>query len=555
MVSARYRNRYYRILISGGLVAALITIGLNIVANSTTSSLAIVMVAILTAMLLLSFILHETYTLHMVSVAVFVTAIAVASTTRSSPGFPAIWLYIIPPATFLLLGKRVGILWSVVVFTIFTIGAATYPAQTLQNVELAVAAQQFLLSLGILFLTVYFYEDMTHSYSDKLAEREKALRKTSAELASQTALGNQVGSQKDHIEEKFEQKIKETLRFKQAVESSNDAIIMTNPKGKILYVNSAWEHMTGYKLHEVQGGNPRILKSGVTPDHMYETMWATISKGEPFTTEDIVNKRKDGSLYTARLAIYPVVEEGEVLFFVGMEQDISQRKAVEDAKTEFVALASHQLRTPLSAINWYTELVLDKYAKDSPELKKYLTEIYENNQRMVSIVNALLEMSRLEVGNLDIQKEEVQLDEIVNAIIREFNDQVKEKKLGININVPTGVYYKGDRQLLNMILQNLIDNAIRYTPSEGTISIKISQVQHDLLIEVADTGYGIPVRQQSQIFTKLFRAENIKDKDTQGTGVGLYIVKLIVDKLKGSVSFDSTEGKGSAFRVSLPMNY
>jgi len=232
---------------------------------------------------------------------------------------------------------------------------------------------------------------------------------------------------------------------------------------------------------------------------------------------------------------------------------------IDKAKTEFVSLASHQLRTPLTAINWYTEMLLAGDAgKVLPKQKKYLKEIYSGNQRMVGLVNALLSASRLELGTFVFEPEPTDVGALVQSTIAEQKVLLRLKKIQFSTTMEKGlprVY--ADPKLLRVIVQNLLSNAIKYTPEDGSISLTVSVDEHaqQMLILVSDTGYGIPKSQQDKIFSKLFRADNARMKDAEGTGLGLYIVKSIVEHAGGTVSFTSEENKGSVFTVALPLKW
>ncbi|OGZ07294.1 MAG: hypothetical protein A3D65_02240 [Candidatus Lloydbacteria bacterium RIFCSPHIGHO2_02_FULL_50_13] len=285
-------------------------------------------------------------------------------------------------------------------------------------------------------------------------------------------------------------------------------------------------------------------------------MWEKIRAGLTYRTEDIVNKRKDGTTYLAELSIFPISEGEQTLFYVSLCQDISLRKEIDRAKTEFVSLASHQLRTPLSAIRWYSEMLLSKYVGELNEKQKqYVKEIYAGNLRMVELVNALLNVSRLDLGTFAIEPEDVSLVEICESVLSELMPQLTEKTQVVErifANAPA--VYRADPKLVRIIFQNFLSNSVKYTQAGGHIAVEISTKQNMLYIRVADNGYGIPKSQHSKMFQKLFRADNVRQKDTEGTGLGMYIVKAIVEASGGQLSFDSEENKGTTFHVLLPLS-
>ncbi len=236
-------------------------------------------------------------------------------------------------------------------------------------------------------------------------------------------------------------------------------------------------------------------------------------------------------------------------------RDTTKEKEIDLAKTEFVSLASHQLRTPLSAINWYAEMLMNGDAgKMNTEQMDYLKEIYHGNQRMTELVNSLLNVSRLELGTLAIEPKATDIVEIIDSVLDEVKKQVEEKTLQIKKNVAAVGQVSVDPKLTRMIVQNLLTNAIKYTPNNGTITVELEKKKKNLELRIGDTGYGIPKHQQSKIFTKLFRADNVREKIADGTGLGLYIIKMILETGGGSISFKSVENKGTTFFVSIPLS-
>ncbi len=267
----------------------------------------------------------------------------------------------------------------------------------------------------------------------------------------------------------------------------------------------------------------------------------------------------------------PILLNGKSVGGVAIFRDITYEREIDKAKTEFVSLVSHQLRTPLSTVNWYAEMLL---AGDVGELnekqKKYLDEVYRSNQRMVELVNALLDVSSLELGTFVIEPEPTDIIKLVQSVIDEQKPQINAKRMIFSFSSEKNIsLMQADPKHLRMVVQNILSNAVQYTPEGGKIEMSISladppshkasdgQGKKNILLKISDTGYGIPKNQQDKIFTKLFRADNVRDKDTDGTGLGLYIVKSIVENSGGKIWFKSSggeENKGTTFYVSLPLD-
>lgn len=355
--------------------------------------------------------------------------------------------------------------------------------------------------------------------------------------------------------DKYSEQIKINNKLSKAVTASTDAIIMTNKKGSIEYVNPAWEQLNGYTLSEVIGKNPKILKSGLTKNHTYTLLWKHLTNASPYSTEHIINKRKDGSLYAAQVSVFPVTENNQVSYFVGICRDISQRKARERLMSEFVSLASHQMRTPLTVMRWSLELFKTEARQIlSDKNKKLILTLEKNVKRMIHLVNRLLNLSRIENGRLNVSVEELSLQNFISHIQKEIEPFVKHKKLKLSIDYATHVKkIVADKELLNEVFVNLFSNAIKYTPENGTVSCKITSEHDFIYCTISDTGIGIPKNEIKKLFTRFFRASNAVKKDTQGSGLGLYLVKLLIEVMGGSIAIKSKIDAGTQVTISIPI--
>ncbi len=397
-------------------------------------------------------------------------------------------------------------------------------------------------------------------YSSELgffdSDEIKMLEELADDLAfSVASIRNKREKEKAFVE--LEHIAAELRQFKRAVDNASDHIIITDPDAKIVYANRGAERITGYSVKEMIGKTPALWGKQM-PKEFYERMWHTIKTEKESFVGKVKNRRKNGENYLSEFSISPILNDrGDIIFFVGVERDITKEEEVDRSKSEFVSLASHQLRTPLSAINWYAEMLLGGDAGVLTDKQKdYTSEIYASSRRMAELVGALLNVSRIELGTFAIEPKPTDIRDIADSVIKELEPKISAKNQAIVYNYSEDVpdLINIDPNLTRMILQNLISNSVKYTPDGGRISIAISKTENDVVVRVADNGYGIPLNQQGRVFEKFFRADNIIPVETDGTGLGLYIVKEVVEKSGGKIGFESEENVGTTFVVSIPIS-
>lgn len=351
----------------------------------------------------------------------------------------------------------------------------------------------------------------------------------------------------------------ESKKFRLAVDSASDTIIITDPDATIVYANRATEIVTGYQIPEILGkkaGGKDLWGNHMSPE-FYQKMWEIIKiKKEPFRGE-INNVRKNGENYTAELNIAPVLDENEsILFFVGIERDITKEKEMEKMKNEFISLVSHQLRTPLTGIRWFTELILrNKENNLNPQQIDFLNQISGSNQRMIKLVNDILDISHIETGRkFEVIKANFLLSQVIDEVLSENVSLIETKKLKIVNQIPKTLSIFADYVKIKQVLQNLISNATKYTPESKSITIAVSEKNNqEAVIMVKDEGIGIPAYQKERLFEKFFRADNASSQDPNGSGLGLYIARELVRAHGGEMWFDTEENKGTTFYFKLAL--
>lgn len=262
---------------------------------------------------------------------------------------------------------------------------------------------------------------------------------------------------------------------------------------------------------------------------------------------------KAGQVFPVSMTAAPVLlDNGQTLGAVVAFRNVTAEKEIDRQKNEFISFTSHQLRTPLTNIKWLIELLLKgSYDPLSEKQEQVVQNLDEVTKKMIGLVAALLNLSRLELGTVVTKPDAVDIPKLVREVVSEFDREVREKGLDLVQDTESAPNnFSTDGKLLQVVIQNLVSNAVKYTET-GSISIVVRKRDDLLEIKVQDTGYGIPADVHQKIFTKLFRA-NSTSKRAQGTGIGLYMTKSIVGLLGGEITFESTEGKGTTFTVILP---
>lgn len=245
-----------------------------------------------------------------------------------------------------------------------------------------------------------------------------------------------------------------------------------------------------------------------------------------------------------------------IIFIIGyfIVNSFNYLAEANQMKSEFVSITTHQLRTPLSSSKWSLNLLLDdRLCQLNEREKEYFDIIKISTERMIKLVNDLLDVSRIEQNRLDLRPEKFSLINLLKSLTKELKPLAQAQNILLELtndeNLPM-VF--ADASRIRLVAQNLIDNAIKYTDEGGKVKIKIFPQNNYLKIEVQDSGVGIPENQQKQIFQKFFRSDNMKKLQVEGTGLGLFIAKAIAEASGGKIGFESKEGRGSTFWFTLP---
>jgi PAS domain S-box-containing protein len=397
---------------------------------------------------------------------------------------------------------------------------------------------------------------LAHIFNEMAAELKDTYNNLEVNVKDKTkALRTQLSIvKKEKIQ--IERQTTQLKRLQLAVDNASDQIIITDIDGIILYANKAGEKITGYTLKEMIGTKAGVIWGKCMEKDYYVRLWKTIKTVKSTFTDEITNKHKNGKTYTAELHISPVSDESnKIQYFVGIERDISKAKEIDRMKTEFISLASHQLRTPLTAVKWFIEMLRHKDLGElTPKQDNAMKIIDESNQRMIALVNSLLNISRIDSGKLVLNISPVSLKMLIQEVIKQLQSQLVMKDQKIIFTAEENLQeVRCDQKMIREVYANIITNAIKYSPVKTEIHIKLYKKDNTIVSRISDQGYGIPKDQKERIFQKFFRADNAIQIDSDGNGLGLYFVKGIIEALKGNIGFESEEGIGTTFWFSLPI--
>ncbi|HKY73941.1 MAG TPA: PAS domain S-box protein, partial [Patescibacteria group bacterium] len=340
--------------------------------------------------------------------------------------------------------------------------------------------------------------------------------------------------------------------FKALIQNSNDVFELVGKDMRAKYVSPAVTRLFGFSQEEFLGG---LLGTRVHPDEqerVREEIEDLIQHpGKVITVEHRVH-HKDGRWIWIEVTAANGFANPSVEAIILNFHRINERHEVQERENQFVLLASHQLRTPLTSVRWYGELLLGKANELPVELREYIAEIVHSNERMIHLVSSLLNVSRAERSPFSVTPTEVDVISLIKDVVKEAEVLTKKNHVTIKEHYSPSIgTMMIDRDLLFMIVSNLLSNAIKYNKEYGNVDIALTEKESMIELAISDTGPGISDEEKDKIFNKLFRTDNARLIDPDGAGLGLYIVKLILDRIGGSIVVKSTE-KGSTFTVILP---
>ena len=328
-----------------------------------------------------------------------------------------------------------------------------------------------------------------------------------------------------------------------------EGIVAIDKEGRIILFNHALRNMINHSSDRVLG---KFHWEIIRNNQLNELLKETLQKGQTLTREIILFSPQEKIFHASA---NPLTEKNKVWGAVVVLNDITEIKKLEKMRSEFVANVSHELRTPLTSIRGFVE-TLKEGAVDDPGKARYFLKIIERqSNRLNNLIEDLLQLSKIESQEIAMNLQSIDLRDLIDKTISEFKEKIEQKDHKIKINTSLQLpLVKADPEQIEVVFRNLLDNAIKYTPNRGEISISTLEKAENIYIEIANNGIGISAEHLPRLFERFYRADKDRSRKLGGTGLGLAIVKHIVQAHGGTVGVDSELGKGSKFFFTLPKN-
>lgn len=349
------------------------------------------------------------------------------------------------------------------------------------------------------------------------------------------------------------------VKYDALVESIGEGLIVIDQNGIIEQVNSYSLKALGYEREDLIGQwFPGVVKIqnalGEIIDPMSRPITKALTEGKA-VTERCNMIRKDGSLLPAVITASPIQIEGKPAGAIELFRDLSREQELDIAKDEFVSIASHQLRTPATGIRGILSMVLKGDFGDlTAGQRRFIEMAARSNDRQLHIIEDLLNVARADSGRMELHVERASLSKLLQEVVAEHEMAFAASNQTIKLDILAEVWADLDVEKIEMVIDNIITNASKYTPVGGSIKVKLDQADKTAYISIKDDGVGIPSDKLDLIFTKFMRVENNLSAPAGGTGLGLYLAQKIINMHGGDITVISTLGKGSDFRIQLPLS-
>lgn len=389
-------------------------------------------------------------------------------------------------------------------------------------------------------------QELAESLDEKVKERTKELNQKLEELEESRISLINILEDVDEARDRAEEEKNKTLSI---IENFADGLLVFNKENKLVLINPQAEDFFETKSQKIASFS--ISKLSRLPNFQPLTTLLGRAIKKIFRKELVVRENLILEVSTA-----PLMRGKEKLGTLVILHDITRERFIERMKTEFVSLVAHQLRTPLSAIKWTLRMLLDgDLGKITLKQRNFLDKTYSSNERMIALINDLLDVTRIEEGRYIYKPVLLELEPIVQFVLNSYKEVIQKKKLKLQFLKPKEKLPKTlvDVEKIRLVIQNILDNAVRYSLPGEEVTISLKSAKNKIVFTIKDIGIGIPKDQQKRVFSKFFRGANAIRMETEGTGLGLFIAKNIIEAHGGKIWFESEEGKGTTFHFTLPV--
>jgi len=371
-------------------------------------------------------------------------------------------------------------------------------------------------------------------------------------------LGESIGTMAGELRARLEQSEAERQKIEAIVRNMLDGLILADTKGRILLVNSALTNLFGIGS-DIEG---KTLTEALRNNELADLAARVADNRERISGEIDITYPKELCLMVRAAPFYSRSAQGETLGVVLTFHDITRLKKLEEVRKDFVANVTHEIKTPITAIKGFAETLIEGALDDKDNALKFLETIKNNSERLNSLVNDLLVLSRIELGDIEIDKRNVNIEEVVDSVVATLSEKAGSKGLYLKKQLSSGIAeIQADRDRLIQILINLVDNGIKFTERGGvTVEVQGKKMKTEdgeekdfAEIAVEDTGAGIPRKHISRLGERFYRVDRARSRELGGTGLGLAIVKHLVKAHGWEMKIESSEGQGTTVRLICPV--
>jgi PAS domain S-box-containing protein len=420
---------------------------------------------------------------------------------------------------------------------------AQHPSGHTFPVEISLAAWQ---NGSRIFITAIIRDLTVHQLLvNKLAQRTAELKQR---VSDQTRL----------LRTRLAESERDKAEDEALLGSIGEGVMAVDRDGKIFFANREFARMTSTTTTRVKGRYYYTVvnlenEAGEPLPRPERPIEAVLTSGRPITTQDYFYRTRQGRTFPVSISAAPIVLKGKIIGAIEVIRDITKEKEVDRLKSEFVSLASHQLRTPATAVKGLLSLLLEGYNGEltKPQLGS-LTQAYSENEHQLKLIDDMLDVAKLDAGELTLELTQLDIGRLIRSVVKEQHNVIRGRRQNLKVTPLPGAKVWADAGKLQMVFDNLIANASKYTREGGQIRITMERSPQFYTVSIQDNGIGIAPRDTANLFKRFSRAGNASRSHSSGTGLGLYLSKKIMDLHHGRIEVVSTLGRGSTFTVIIP---